>query len=200
MAGTLTFDAEHHCYLLDGQRLPSVTQVLHSAGIVNYNYLPPDDRERLMTRGRAVHTATHFDDEGDLDETTLSAEIGGYLEGWRKFRRDAAFVPELIEHAGCNLKLRFAGTLDRTGSNGLGPKWLLDIKTGTALPFVALQLAAYASFFEHPGAFRRVSVELHPDGTYRLQEFRCSDYQRDINIFTAALAVHNWQVLIGGKS
>lgn len=199
-SGILSFDAETHRYLLDGQRLPSVTQILQSAGLINYSYLPPDDRERMMARGRAVHTATHFDDEGDLDEATISAEVGGYLEGWRKFRRDAAFIPELIEYRGCNQKLRFAGTLDRTGGSGnhVGPKWLVDLKTGTALPFVALQLAAYASFFGHPGAFRRLSVELHPDGTYRLDEFRCADFARDFGIFQSALAIHLWKVQFGG--
>ena len=171
---------------------------MQSAGIIDYGWLPPDDRERLMARGRAVHSATHFDDEGDLDETTLSMDVGGYLEGWRKFRRDAQFVPELIEYAGYISKLGFAGRLDRTGAIQGRGGILADIKTGESLWWVAVQLAAYASFFDHPGAFRRLSVELHADGTYRLQEFRCADYRRDMNIFTAALVVHGAKTQFGG--
>ena len=189
MAGILTFDAEQHRYMLDGQPVPSVTRIMQSAGLIDYGFLPPDQRERAMARGQAVHTAAHFDDEGDLDEATISSEVGGYLDGWRQFRRDAAFAPELIEYRGCNQKLRFAGTLDRIGGNGIGPKWLVDLKTGTALWSVRVQLAAYASFFDHPGAFRRLSVELHQDGTYRLDEFRCTDWARDFGLFQAALAI-----------
>lgn len=199
MSGILTFDAAEHRYLLDGRPIPSVTQIMRSAGLIDYGFLSQEQRERAMARGSAVHAATHYDDEGDLDETTISTEVGGYLEGWRKFRRDAKFTPELLEYRGFNDHLRFAGTLDRTGTfNGSG-KVLLDIKTGSALWVVRVQLAAYASFFDHPGAFRRICVELHDDGTYRMQEFRCADYPRDAGIFAAARAIYSAKLQFGGN-
>ena len=38
---------------------------------------------------------------------------------------------------------------------------------------------------------RRLSVELHDDGTYRTQEFTGAEWQQDFNDFLAALGVCN---------
>ena len=188
----LTLEESGHVYRADGVIVPSVTQVLSDVGIIDYSMIPAGDRERYLQRGEDVHVATHYDDEGDLDDSALQEDLSGYLLAWRKFRVDTGFTPDLIEHRGFHEKYRYAGTLDRTG-DWKGRKILLDMKTGKAAPFVRIQLAAYAGFFEHPGSFHRVSVELHGDGTYQLQEFRCSDYRQDFSVFVAALLVYRWK-------
>lgn len=189
MPGVLTFDEAAHAYALDGAPMLSVTQVLEGVGIIDYSGLPEHIRERALARGRAVHVATHYDDEGALDEATVAPGVTGYLEAWRRFRRESGFVPELIEHRGFHQQYPYAGTLDRTGRLANGSEVLLDIKSGTAEWWVRVQLAAYAAFFEHPRKWRRMSVELHGDGTYRNEEFPCRGWQSDFNVFLAALTV-----------
>jgi hypothetical protein len=125
-----------HEYFWNGVRVPSVTEILEDVGIVDYSSIPFGVREMALQRGSDVHTATHYDDENDLEfdeELWLANPIGyereyqrsgqgvaptraGYVAAWRKFRRETGFVPELIEHQGYNKAYGFAGTLDRMGT------------------------------------------------------------------------------------
>ena len=182
----LFFDDAAHRYYLSGVWLPGVTSVLEGAGLIDYSFLG-DRREQYLARGRAVHMASHADDIGELDEQCLTAEILGYLEAWRAFRRDYGFVPSLIEHRVCNPAYRYAGTLDRVGKLRDGTEIILDLKTGVAPAAVRYQLAAYAACLPHPRTRLRRSVELHGDGTYRVIGFKTSDYYRDFAVFVAAL-------------
>lgn len=187
----LTLQEPGHIYRADGVIVPSVTQVLSDVGIIDYSMIPAEDRERYLQRGKDVHVATHYDDEGDLDEAAFDENLRGYLEAWRKFRAETGFVPALIEYRGFHSIYRYAGTLDRTGSWKGQAKILLDLKSGDLPWWTTTQLAAYAAFFDSPGSFRRVGVELHDDGTYRVQEFRCKDFLADFQVFQAALAIFN---------
>lgn len=185
---TPQLDEETHVYTVNGVEVPSVTQVLASVGIVDYSFLGAD-REVYLTRGRAIHVATHYDDEGDLDDTTLQPEHLPYLQAWRKFRFDSGFIPSRIEVPHYNPMWHYCGTPDRVGLMG-DEACLVDLKSGTAPWWVAIQTAAYATFFEQPGRFRRIGVELHDDGTYRRIDFACRDFLRDFRVFQAALVVY----------
>lgn len=188
---TLFFEPESHTYSIDGERIPSVTEVLSDVGIVDYSHLPESTREMALARGRAVHLATQFEDEGDLDEASIPDDLRGYLEAWRRFKRETRFVPELIEYRSFHPSHKYAGTLDRTGNLGGNVlNCLLDIKTNDAQEWVRYQLAAYAAFFDSPRKYIRMSVELHADGSYRLKEFACRHWQSDINVFMSALNVY----------
>lgn len=193
----LNFDAELHQYTLHGVVLPSVTQILEAVGVVDYSYLPPATRRMALGRGSAVHSATQFDDEGDLDETLLDDELVPYLTAWRRFRAETGFVPDLIEHRSFDPKYRYAGTLDRRGAFPDGTKAICDIKTNSSEGWVALQLSAYAAFFESPRAFRRICVEVRKDATYRFIEFRSADYTADFGRFLACLTVYRLQQAYG---
>jgi len=186
MVPDLIFDETAHRYYLGGVRLPGVTSVLESAGLIDYSFLGAR-REEYLARGRAVHEATQADDLGGLDEEGLSAEILGYLEGWRAFRRDYGFVAHLIEHRVCNKAYGYAGTLDRVGRVRNGTAIILDLKSGVAPAAVRYQLAAYAACLPHPRTRLRRCVELHSDASYRVIGFETSDYWRDFRIFAAAL-------------
>ena len=194
---SLQFDAELHQYTLDGQILPSVTQVLEACGVVDYSYLPPATRRMALGRGSAVHSATQFDDEGDLDETLLDDELVPYVAAWRRFRIETGFAPLLIEHRNHHPKYGYAGTLDRLGIFPDGTKAVLDIKTNSSEGWVALQLAAYCGFFESPRAYRRICVEVHKDATYRLIEFPSANYAADFGRFLACVTVYCLQQTYG---
>jgi hypothetical protein len=53
MGVDFTFDPERHLYMVDGQPVPSVTQVLHSAGLAaDYSMVPRDVLERKRIIGQ----------------------------------------------------------------------------------------------------------------------------------------------------
>ena len=186
LESSLAFDAATHRYFLDGVAVPNVTRVLEAAGLIDYRFLG-ERRELYLARGRAVHEATCRHDDHSLAEETLSDEILGYVEAWRAFRRDFAFVPELIEHRIWSSRYGFAGTLDRAGRIRCGGQVIVDLKTGSVPDWTRFQLAAYASALDHPRAWQRRAVELHQVGTYKVFSYTTGDFGRDFNVFLRAL-------------
>jgi hypothetical protein len=56
MSIEFSFDANRHLYLVQGRPVPSVTQVLHSAGLgADYSMVPPEVLERKRIIGQFVH-------------------------------------------------------------------------------------------------------------------------------------------------
>jgi len=197
-AARLEFDEITHSYTIDGARVPSVTAVLEDVGIIDYSAIPDGTRIMSLERGRFVHSLCQFDDEGSLDESTVDPRLSGYLHAWRRFRSDHGFRPDLNEHRDYCAAFGYAGTLDRRGvfehvygSPAPTGEALIDIKTSVAPFWAAYQTAAYANFFDSPAKYRRMAVELHADETYRVHEYRCSDFAKHLNVFLAALAVYN---------
>jgi hypothetical protein len=184
----LTFDEAAHRYYFGGAVIPHVTRVLEGAGLIDYRFLG-ERREVYLARGRAVHDATACDDEHRLTEGAVPPSIRGYVEAWRAFKRDYAFVPALIERRVFHEQYGYAGTLDRTGCVRDGTEWILDLKSGIAPAAVGCQLAAYAACLPHPRAHRRRCIELHEDGSYKVIPFETADYQRDFERFVAALSL-----------
>jgi hypothetical protein len=188
-ASRLCFDAATHTYTLNGKILPSVTRILEDVKIINYDHIPWHTRQMALERGSQVHLATQLDDELDLDESSLDGdyELPGYLEGWRAFRR--AMDIERFDHIEKRMHdpLGFAGTMDRY-IDGI----VLDIKTNEAPWWVRIQLAAYAHMAgkENLTVARRMAVELHRDGTFKLFEFPIADQRKDFQTFCAALRVY----------
>ena len=62
------FDEMDHIYRIDGQIIPSITQILKSSGIADTRYYTPQTAER----GTAVHEACQFYDEDDLDMESIA--------------------------------------------------------------------------------------------------------------------------------
>jgi hypothetical protein len=186
MPAQLTFDAVEHRYFLNNTPVPGVTAVLEHGGLLDYTFLEAR-RDQYLERGRAVHEVTRHHDEGDLAEGAVSDEIRGYLQAWRAFRRDYDFEPCLVEQMVCDPQYGYAGCIDRTGRTRDGAEVILDLKTGAAPAAVRYQLAAYAGCLEHPRAYRRLCVELHGNGNYRVIGFEVRDFQRDFDVFVRAL-------------
>jgi hypothetical protein len=198
MNDALQFDESTHTYTLNGVVIPSVTQVLQSVGIIDYSRVPPPILASAARVGIAVHRACHFWDEGDLDESNLYPLIASYLAAWKRFREEQDFIPVLIEQslfATVN-GMTFAGTPDRSGLMG-GIPYLIEIKTADKSMERAwkVQTAAYAMLVPkrktNPFQYRRASVQLREDGTYR----KSPDYThpQDAQIFLAALGIHLWK-------
>ena len=189
-AAQILLDEATHTYTRDDVKVPGVTEVLEDTGIIDYNRIPDGTRVMALERGRFVHQICHYWDEGDLGE--FDPKLAGYLEAWKHACDDLRLEFDLIEWRGYCAHAGYAGTLDRRfkfireGGVGIG-----DIKTGIAPWWTAVQTALYANFFPSPAQYRRLAFELHADATYRVLEFRCADFSRDLNIGLAALTVFN---------
>lgn len=170
---------ENHIYRLNGEVLPSITQVLSDVGIVDYNAIPQDQREAAMAKGRLIHLQTELDDKGLLDESIADM---GYIDGWRAFREAWGFVPVHREQMLYHPVFLYAGTPDAVSEDEV-----VEIKTGTPQSWVRYQLAAQAALCK---VTKRVAVALPGNGTYRAYQFRAADFRRDFDVFLSALTVY----------
>ena len=193
-----TFDAERHIYLVHGMPVPSVTQVLHSAGLsADYSMVAPEVLERKRIIGEYVHKASQYLDEGCLDLETVDPEIHGYLAGYEKFIKDSGFRPDLIEGrlVGRINGMLCGGTIDRTGLMA-GKLWIIDLKCIDRLyPSFALQTAGYELLLPKPVVppfkYDRAILQLRRDGSYKLTAY--SDLA-DFDVFRAALVMTAWKI------
>lgn len=189
----IEFDEAAHRYVVDGIERPSVTQLIYQAGLINDRWWSEESR----TRGQAVHVACHYLDENDLDIATVDEAHRPYVLAWEKFRRDARFTPDLIEHRIFHPIYGYCGTLDRTGRIEGGAELLLDLKTGVAERWHGCQVAGYANVFDKPGRFRRMTVQLKKDATYKVHEYSTSEYRDHWTTFLACYEL--WRFRQEGK-
>lgn len=191
MTALLDFDEASHTYSVGGVIVPGVTRIIEP--LRSWEGVPPDLLERKSTLGRAVHLATEYDDKGTLDPESLSGEVAGYLEGWRRFRRETGFAPTLIERKVYHPVMGFAGTLDREGDFG-GQITIIDLKSGAKHRVHGVQIAGYALARKQEAGWitypQRLAVYLTADGRYEIETYtRTSDYPT----FIGLLAVNTWR-------
>jgi len=179
---------EQHRYWLGDRRLPGVTEVLESVGLIDYSVVPQAIRDQALERGTYVHEATALDDQDRLSERSLDPVLVPYVAAWRLFRKDSGFTPEVIEEMAYHETLLYAGTPDRIGTMGK-QRVIIDIKSGGLPPWVMIQLAAYKAIVDH--TLLRYAVVLKKDGRYSLH----GPYTdaSDLSVFLGALSVHNWK-------
>lgn len=193
-----TFDVDRHLYLVQGRPVPSVTQVLHSAGLsADYSMVAAEVLERKRIIGEYVHKATQYLDEGSLDLQTVDPEIQGYLAAYENFVRESGFRSQLIEHrlVGSINGMPCGGTIDRTGSMA-GKLWIIDLKCIERLyPAFALQTAGYELLLPKPVVppfkYARAVLQLRRDGSYKLTAY---SHLADLDVFRAALVVTAWRM------
>lgn len=189
--GLLTpeFDAATHSYRLNGRHAPGVTTVLNSALGVN-----PFWTKEGRDAGQATHSAIHFYAQNDLDYETLDEATKPRLDAYIKFCADQKFKPDLIETPLCHRTLLYCGTPDQIQIGRV----VVDFKNGAHLPQHAFQLAAYANMLPNPYSYDRWCVQLLPNGTYKLESHRKTEFTNDLNMFMSCLNIHNWRKLHGG--
>lgn len=161
---------------------PHVTEVLSRAGLIETEWFRSFD----LARGSALHAATHYLDEGDLDWKTVDPVISGRLRSYQQFLSDLRPENLLVEERVHHPLYRYQGRLDRLVCIG-GRHGVLDLKGPSKAAWQGLQLAAYAACFGVPLA--RWSLHLS-DERYLLVEHR---ERTDWGVFTAALSVVSWR-------
>ncbi|MGH7935936.1 MAG: hypothetical protein ACREF8_02885 [Chthoniobacterales bacterium] len=190
----IEFDEESHTYFVDGETVPSVTQILKAEGVVDDRWFTEFGR----WRGSAVHRAIHLAAENRLDRRSLDPRIKPYLKAAESFQKTTKFFPAMVEQQVWEEAFRYCGTLDAVGyfasANPCEPHILVDYKTYDPQPWTALQLAAYGRALDPKAVFRRIAVCLASDGTYRLKEFVLTEYVADVNTFLAMTVSHRWKL------
>jgi hypothetical protein len=190
LAPGLTFLPDTHTYIVAGVVLPSVCQVLEDNQLrMDTSAIAFGVLERARLRGVAVHAATHYDDEGTLDERTLDAEVAPFVEAWRTFKRERAIHILELERRYAHPVLAYGGTIDRIATaRGHRLPIVIDLKTGDQTG-VSYQLAAYGELYRAATGtplVERWAVLLCP---WRQVPYMVTEYPgtRDWRIFRAAL-------------
>ena len=183
----LVFYEKSHIYMLDGERIPCVSDLCRFLHREIYKDAPPWQLEAAADRGTAVHKATE-----DLDKTgraEISDDYAPYLEAYAEFLREHDVEWELIEHPDYHPTHGYAGTIDRYG-NVDGIKTLVDLKTTYTVykPLCSASLNLYRLILEarQKTVERLLIVHLKKDGTYKLIKFEFDDA-----VPMALLTLHN---------
>lgn len=186
---TVTLEPKKHIYTRDdGVVIPSVTQVLEAAGLYpDWSKVAPDVMERAKALGTAVHLATYYCDDNDLDVGRLDEELIPYVEAWVAFREDSGFDVRQAEVVAYNEIYQYAGTIDRVGMFN-GAMSIVEIKTGVFAAVVGPQTAAHSLLLGE--GYERFAVLLRPDGTYRLTGLTDPN---DVGVFLSALNLWYWK-------
>lgn len=197
----LVFERDTAPYVVNGERLVSVTEALAIAGLIDFSGVPVDRLEEAALRGTMAHGFTAMIDRGE-EVGSIPEAVQPYVAAYEKFRADTNFEAALIEHPMIHDRWKYAGTLDRFGPLN-GSDCVLDLKCGATIPrWVGLQLAGYELVLERirpPGSRRRkrFALRLKPDGTYSLQQFNDFSDRAD---FLSAVRIAQWQLKHGGYS
>lgn len=191
---TLTFVEDTHEYRLDGEVIPSVTEILKPLTETQYNAIPPDVLRIAAERGTDVHAACEAIDY-ELTPDIEYPDIIGYIAAYEQFLYDHAVEWYGIEEMGActTWPIDFAGTVDRWGEVD-GCFSIVDIKTTQSPSIeqkvsVCLQTFMYASIIseKHDVTFaKRYALFLKKDGDYSLLD--CGEFEGKEGILLFSMA------------
>lgn len=198
--GKIEFDAEKHEYTWEGQKIPSVSDILAPLSAERYGEINPAVLQQAAARGTAVHEICEAMDYG-LDPE-IEPGLEGYAQAYSDFLRDYFPKWELIEQIVYyrvngdvyTAPPLFCGTVDRYGTIDEKPA-VLDIKTYASLTTDSMisascQTAMYAgAIFDDIRdniikkaqlslSVVRYLLHLKKDGSYRLVNLNNFDKER----------------------
>jgi hypothetical protein len=183
---TLTLDDQHQ-YRWDGKPVDGLTSTIAEAGLIR------NSDPWYADRGSKVHLATQYFDEGTLDEETVDPQIKGYLESWKRFRKDQGYDPIhiYIEFKTYHPILQVATMIDRLP----GP---CDLKSGSVEPWHILQIAFQWDCLRTIGmrdlAIKPMDVYLDPDGgPPKVKTYTSSELREAFKVYTSMLYFLRWK-------
>ena len=185
----VNFTEERHIYRdIDGNKIPSVSEILQSSGASDFSFVSQDVLERSQRFGTAFHRAAHLMEQGKLKSYDPALEP--WVENLRKFIAVTNPKWSIMEKP-LGSKL-FAGTPDRFGSIGVYKDSILDYKTGSSSPAHAIQTAAYQILIEE-----NLNVKVKKRFTLYItdEKFNLIEHKdkKDRNVFISMLFIYNWK-------
>ena len=169
MASLLFYDDTHR-YTVDGEEVPSVSELTRFLTREVYTDTPQFFMDGAAARGTLVHKATEAIDE--YGKVECPDDISPYVQAYVSFLHDKKPEYHRIEWPVCNHKL-YAGTVDRYGVLD-GKNVILDIKTtanitGMHKVLYRAQLNLYRLAVEIEAPVEELWIlQLKKDGTYKL--------------------------------
>ena len=165
-----------HIYMLEGERIPCVSDLCRFLHREIYKEAPIWQLEAAADRGTKVHAATEVLDK--TGQAEIEDEYLPYLQAYAQFRQEHDVQWELIEHPDYHPAHRYAGTIDRYGMLD-GFSTLLDIKTTYKVykPLCSASLNLYRMTLEarNKKVERLTILHLRKDGSYKLMWFDADD-------------------------
>ena len=172
----LVFYDKDHIYELDGEIVPSVSELSRFVSREIYGDVNKYTLDMACDKGSRIHRETE-----QLDKTghcEVDEEILPYIEQYIQFRKDYGIKDSdfiAIEKPLASTKMKFAGTLDRVMliKNKLS---IVDIKSAAQIKkqLAQIQLPAYQKLWEenYPDSriIKRYILQLQPN-KYKLIEF-----------------------------
>jgi hypothetical protein len=199
--GELVFREADHTYWIDGVHVPNVTTILEANGFCDFSMVPDHILERAQDRGRDWHLARHLLDAARLDWSTVSDEIGAYLESYIAWRSMTPGRIVFSERPLYHKIYRYAGTPDlvielERPIRGVGARPLIDTKGGVYMPGHELQSAAYEALYNLTStpltrATGRAALYLSRDGRPARLVPHCE--ASDFRAFQAAQQLYEWR-------
>lgn len=109
---TLIFFDKGHLYELNGEQVPSVSEIARFVSREVYGNVEQYTLDNASSRGTAVHKSTEVLDK--YNEVECEPSIEPYIRAYIKFRKEYGIKEYVaIEKALASEKMRFAGTIDR---------------------------------------------------------------------------------------
>jgi len=193
----IQFDPAEHKYTVDGEVLPSVTEILSSVGIPDFSKVPKETLDAALVFGKCAHIMTELYDRDDLDIDGLDPELRPLLDQWIEAKKILE-IPSIadglhVEEPVCTKE--YAGTPDRFWfrNNAL---FIPDVKTGIDSEVAPFQTFAYAGAIQYcypnvANRIRRYSVHLIRGAkTCKIVEHKDA---MDMIIFRSALNIYNYR-------
>lgn len=161
------------------------------SGVTDFSFC--DDEAKW--RGSEVHKIIELADRKTLDVQSIPSDLRGYYAAHQKFNRETGFIPIEIE---CKVEsgIGVRGRIDRAGIMK-GKRTIIDFKTGTIDPAVALQLCLGGHLLEPGTWFHRYGVQLCSDGKYHIKEFALMSWHSDLATALACVRVAQWKIETG---
>jgi len=193
----IEFDEATHAYFADGERVPSVTQILDRVGLIESEWFTEEHRRR----GILVHMFIAMTNTGKVPKRDVKVEGYGaaaideaheYHKQYVKFLASmkGALKIEAVEQKVFDPMFGYAGRLDFSGLLA-GLPTVFDVKTnraGYTPVWAKWQLAAYANALEPTLMHRRMAVILTPT-SYSIEEFPREQYVSDRDDFLSMVRV-----------
>ncbi len=175
----LVFYDEGHRYEVDGEEVPSVSEVAKPFSAYKYDQVDETKLEVAADRGTEVHALTQAVDDGEDLTGEYDLALEGYLEAYRLYLLEHSVRHIARETPIHHPTLRYAGTPDAVSLVD-GTLAIVDYKAVASLnkPGVKAQLNAYRLAWEattNTTVDRLYALQLMPDGRYRLYPVAMDD-------------------------